>query len=167
MAATLPLQAPSSQRFAGRPEPEFTWNPYVDQHSEQWQVQNSSMQILFGKALVLSITEHHTNRDVIRIDRTLDLKDMAKTRRNAKIWLERVDTPAKFAQPDYEFSTIRDDSASECMIIPEQLEIQHCHSLSLAWKAILPNSLMHLAFLDKANITKEVWVLPMPETFLE
>ena len=132
MAATLPLQAPSSQRFAGRPEPEFTWNPYADQHSEQWQVQNSSMQILFGEALVLSITEHHTNRDVVRIDRTLDLKDMAKTRRNAKIRLERVDTPAKFAQPDDGFSTIREDSASEYMIIPEQLEMQQCHSLSLA-----------------------------------
>ena len=88
---------------------------------------------------------------------------MAKTRRHAKIWLEKVDAPAMFAQPDDGFSTIRKDSASEYMIVPEQLEMQQCHSLSLAWKARLPNSLMDLVLLDEANITKEVWALAMQE----
>ena len=164
MASTTPLSTPSAQRFAGRPKPEFNWNPYADLHTERWQLQNSSMQILFGKALILSVTEKHTNRDVVRIDRTLDLKEMAKTRRNAKIWLEKVGMPSKFAKPDDGFATIRKDSASEYMIIPEHLEMRQCHSLSLAWKARLPNTLMDLVLLSEANVTKEVWILAKQET---
>ena len=78
--------------------------------------------------------------------------------------MEKVDTPAKFAQPDDGFATIRKDSASEYMIIPEHLEMQQCHSLLLAWKARLPNTLMDLVLLDEANITKEVWILARQET---
>ena len=71
---------------------------------------------------------------------------------------------SKFAKPDDGFATIRKNSASEYMIIPEHLEMQQCHSLSLAWKARLPNTLMDLALLSEANVTKEVWILAKQDT---
>ena len=88
--------------------------------------------ILFGKAITMYVTELTKDRDIVRVDRTLDLMDLEKNRRNAKFLLERLEAPQGFVQQDDSFQTLRIDSGTEYFIMSEGLEEHHCTSLALA-----------------------------------